>query len=557
VHIREEGWKELKVGCVFAIQQQPTRDKHTGEIRELAHAVANTYVAHLGGPTVFGEALWAEARRRHWMQAPETVVLGDGATWIWNLTADKFFTSRQVVDWYHAKLHLTQAATALHGEGTAAARRWLRQQETPLLQGHAERLARTLLKLAQKHARCAEALRREAGYFQDNYRRMQYLALREEGFQSEAVHEALDLCLSCKACKTECPVQVDMTAYKSEYLAQRYKGRLHPLNHYVFGFADKLARLGALTPALTNMVLTGPITSPLIKHIVRVAQPRQLPSLAPKPYTKLRKTNASLPQTPGAPGLDSETGESTYADQPQSCQQTVLLWPDTWNNYYHPQSLQAAESILTEAGFSVRTPTKHICCGRALYDFGHLDTARSYLANVLDTMTPEIEAGLPFIFLEPSCASVFKDELPELFTNDPRAKKLRELVWLIGDWLQSKAPNFAANRLAGKTVLIHGHCHHKAVFGGPKAEIALLRAAGANVQPIESSCCGMAGPFGFEADKFEVSKTIANLSLIPAVTNAPDDAIIVADGFSCREQIAQLGHKHALHFAEALVKQAT
>ena len=182
VHIREEGWKELKVGCVFAIQQQPTRDKHTGEIRELAHAVANTYVAHLGGPAVFGEALWAEARHRHWMQAPETVVLGDGATWIWNLTADKFFTSRQVVDWYHAKLHLTQAATALHGEGTAAARRWVHRQEIPLLQGHAERLARTLRQLAQKHAHCAEALRREAGYFQDNYRRMQYLALREEGF---------------------------------------------------------------------------------------------------------------------------------------------------------------------------------------------------------------------------------------------------------------------------------------------------------------------------------------------------------------------------------------
>ena len=182
VHLRDEGWKELKVGCVFAIQQQPTRDKHTGEIIDLAHAVANTYVAHLGGPALFGEALWAEARHRHWMQAPETGVLGDGATWIWNLTADKFFTSRQVVDWYHAKLHLTQAATALHGEGTAAARRWLRQQETPLLQGHAERLARTLLKLAQKHTRCAEALRREAGYFRDNYRRMQYLELREDGF---------------------------------------------------------------------------------------------------------------------------------------------------------------------------------------------------------------------------------------------------------------------------------------------------------------------------------------------------------------------------------------
>ena len=112
VHIREEGWKELKVGCVFAIRQQPTRDKHTGEIVDLAHAVANTYVAHLGGPSVFGDLLWAEARQRHWMQARETIVLGDGASWIWNLTADKFFTSRQVVDWYHAKLHLTQAATA-------------------------------------------------------------------------------------------------------------------------------------------------------------------------------------------------------------------------------------------------------------------------------------------------------------------------------------------------------------------------------------------------------------------------------------------------------------
>ena len=182
VHIREEGWKELKVGCVFAIQQQPTYDKRTGELIDLAHAVTNTYVAHLGGPAVFGDLLWAEARQRRWMQARETVVLGDGAPWIWNLAADKFFTSRQVVDWYHAKLHLLQAATALHGEGTATTRRWGREHETPLMQGHAERLARTLRQLAQKHIRCADALRREAGYFQDNYRRMQYLETREGGF---------------------------------------------------------------------------------------------------------------------------------------------------------------------------------------------------------------------------------------------------------------------------------------------------------------------------------------------------------------------------------------
>jgi hypothetical protein len=182
VHIREEGWKELKVGCVFAIQQQPTRDKHTGETVDLAHAVSNTYAAYLGGPAVFGDLLWAEARQRRWMQARQTIVLGDGAPWIWNLAADKFFTSRQVVDWYHAKLHLTHAATALQGEGTATTRRWVREYETPLMQGHAVCLARTLRQLAQKPPRCADALRREAGYFQDNYRRMQYLETREEGF---------------------------------------------------------------------------------------------------------------------------------------------------------------------------------------------------------------------------------------------------------------------------------------------------------------------------------------------------------------------------------------
>jgi hypothetical protein len=182
VHLRQEGWKELKVGCVFHIAVQPTRESHTGELVPLAHAVHNTYVAHLGGPAIFGEALWAEARHRHWMQARETVVLGDGATWIWNLAADKFFTSRQVVDWYHAKLHLTQAANALYGEGTPKAHRWLRAHETPLLQGHAERLAHDLRKLALKQPHAAASLRREAAYFQDNCRRMQYLEMREEGF---------------------------------------------------------------------------------------------------------------------------------------------------------------------------------------------------------------------------------------------------------------------------------------------------------------------------------------------------------------------------------------
>ncbi len=373
-------------------------------------------------------------------------------------------------------------------------------------------------------------------------------ALLKEGFKSEAVHQALDLCLSCKACKSECPVQVDVAAWKAEFLAQHYKGRLHPLHHYIFGFADQLARWGSLTPELTNALLSGPITSPLIKRMVGVAKQRKLPRLAPRSY---RQTRRAVYETANVPPTSNESpGAEKVSAQPHVAQ--VVLWPDTWNNYYHPQTLAAAETVLYDAGFQVVVPKGHICCGRPLYDFGLLTAARSYLAKVLDRMAGQIEAGLPFIFLEPSCASVFKDELLELFPNDARAKRLSGQVWLLADWLAAEAPDWAANRLQGARILLHGHCHHKAVFGGPTSEIALLRSAGATVELIEAGCCGMAGPFGFEADKFEVSKAIANDGLVPAVNSADSMTLIIADGFSCREQIAQLTDREAMHFAEVL-----
>jgi FAD/FMN-containing dehydrogenase/Fe-S oxidoreductase len=361
-------------------------------------------------------------------------------------------------------------------------------------------------------------------------------SLRGEGFESRAVHEALNLCLSCKACKTECPVQVDMARYKSEFLAQHYKHRSHPIQHYLFGFADRLARFGSLAPGLTNGVLNGSISSPLVKRIAGVAKERRLPSLAAASYRRSRPAQVR--------NRSKREGRSSGP--------RVLLWPDTWNNYYHPETLAAAESVLDEAGFQIVLPEGHICCGRPLYDFGFLSAARSYLVRVLDRMAPQIEAGLPFIFLEPSCASVFKDELLELIPDDARAKRLSENVWLLADWLRAKAPNFAAGRLTGAHILIHGHCHHKAVLGGPGNEVSLLRQAGATVEPIEAGCCGMAGPFGFEADKFEVSRIIANQELLPAIEAASSTTLIVADGFSCREQIAQLSSRRAMHFAEVL-----
>jgi FAD/FMN-containing dehydrogenase/Fe-S oxidoreductase len=355
-------------------------------------------------------------------------------------------------------------------------------------------------------------------------------SLQTEGFQSEAVHEALDLCLSCKACKTECPVQVDMAAYKAEFLAQHYKGRMHPLQHYVFGYADKLARLGSIAPGMTNAVLTGALTSPMIKRMAGIAPERRMPRLAGRSFLAGRGVSAE------------EAGRK------------VFLWADTWNNYYHPQTLTAAETVLSGAGFGVKTAQGHLCCGRPLYDFGFLDRARSYLGDVLQRLGPEIDAEMPFIFLEPSCASVFKDELLEFFPKNDRAQRMSRQVWLLADWLAAEAPDWVPGRLEGAQVLVHGHCHHKAVFGGPASEIALLKRAGAKVEAIKAGCCGMAGPFGFEAEKYEVSKTIAGDGLLPAVDAAGPMTVILADGFSCREQIEQLGHKRALHFAELLAR---
>jgi FAD/FMN-containing dehydrogenase/Fe-S oxidoreductase len=372
-------------------------------------------------------------------------------------------------------------------------------------------------------------------------------ALRKEGFQSKAVHQALDLCISCKACKTECPVAVDMTAYKSEFLAQRYKHRPHPLHHYIFGFADKLARLGSIFPALTNVILT----SPLIKRVIGVAQERTMPRLAAKSYRNTHSSSGETTNVPRPSIMQNAARPEGQLAARQIQPQVVVLWPDTWNNYYHPQTLAAAERILTQAGFRVQVPKSHICCGRALYDFGMLGAARAYLAKVFDRMAAEIDAGFPFIFLEPSCASVFRDEALELFPNDLRAQRMSQQVWLLADWLAAKAPEWVTGRLKGKQIILHGHCHHKAIFGGPANEIALLKKAGAAVELIDSTCCGMAGPFGFEASKIEVSKAIANLGLMQAVNSAAPATIIVADGFSCREQINQLSGREGIHFAEA------
>jgi hypothetical protein len=182
IHVRGEGWKELKVGGIGKIELQPTCDPITKEVLELPHTVENTYVAHLGGPEVFGQQLWAEARARRWSQAADTVVIGDGANWIWNLASEHFYDSVQVVDWYHAKHHLAQAAALLHGEGTPRAHAWLKEQETCLFEGQADQIADHLTDQAKAKRKLAKELQQHAGYFRDNQRRMQYLERREDDY---------------------------------------------------------------------------------------------------------------------------------------------------------------------------------------------------------------------------------------------------------------------------------------------------------------------------------------------------------------------------------------
>ena len=353
----------------------------------------------------------------------------------------------------------------------------------------------------------------------------------KDGWRNEEVKEALDLCLSCKACKTECPVNVDMATWKSEFFAHYYEGQRHPLQHYAFGYMDKWARLASLAPSLANAPLKVPAAAKLVKRALGVAKQRELPTFAPRNFRDaFHKTRESAPAPAGTP---------------------VLLWPDTWNNYFQPQALASAAKVLAAAGNDVRVPKRHVCCGRPLYDFGFLDEARRYLLGILDEFEPQINAGIPVVMLEPSCASVFRDELVNFFPHDARATRLSRQTIMLSEMLTRSNNGWQPPQLPGRRIVVHGHCHQKALMT-MKDEMKLLEATGARVEMLDSGCCGMAGPFGFEADKFDVSQKLAERVLLPAVRAAAPGDLLVTNGFSCREQIKQNTPREAVHLSQVL-----
>jgi FAD/FMN-containing dehydrogenase/Fe-S oxidoreductase len=359
-------------------------------------------------------------------------------------------------------------------------------------------------------------------------------------WKNKHVKEALDLCLSCKACKSECPVSVDMATYKAEFLAHHFEGEPRPLSHYAFGRIDVFARLASFAPNLVNAVNNAPITRTLIKKILHIHPQRTFPRFA-KPFTPDRRlARDARRRRDRRPALPSTAPE-------------VFLWADTFNNYFHPATMRAAHQVLTAAGFRVTLPTQHLCCGRPLYDFGMLDTAKNYLLKTLNALTAQLAAGTPIVVLEPSCASVFRDELTNLLPNEPRAAKLRDQTFLLSEFLVKHAPDYRPPQLNEK-IIVHGHCHHRATMG-IHDEIALLRLTGAEVQLLDSGCCGMAGPFGFEIEKFDLSQKLGERVLLPAVRNNPE-SILVSDGFSCCEQITQNTKARPMHLAEVLAQSA-
>ncbi|HEX3531307.1 MAG TPA: FAD-linked oxidase C-terminal domain-containing protein, partial [Thermoanaerobaculia bacterium] len=350
-----------------------------------------------------------------------------------------------------------------------------------------------------------------------------------DGWRSTEVREALDLCLACKGCKVDCPAGVDMATYKAEFLSHFYQGRLRPVQAYAMGLSPWWARLGAQAPGLVNALTQSPGLAGILKRLAGIAPGRALPALAPRTFRSRFKAEKT----------DQDAGGTG---------KTVLLWPDTFTNYFHPEIGVAALEVLTAAGFRVTIPRKVLCCGRPLYDFGMLDLARRQLRQILDALRPEIRAGVPLVVLEPSCAAVFRDELLQLFPADGDARRLAAQTVTLAELLVRDAPAFACH--LDRRALIQPHCHHHAVMGFA-ADRALISRAGLDARILEG-CCGMAGAFGFSQHHYDISLAVGERALLPAIRAAGPDDVILADGFSCRTQIAQTTGRRALHLAEVL-----
>ena len=351
-----------------------------------------------------------------------------------------------------------------------------------------------------------------------------------DGWRSREVFDALDLCLSCKGCKSECPVGVDMATYKSEFLSHYYERRVRPRPAYAMGLIMYGARLASAAPRFVNLAMRTTGTADAVKRMAGVAPQRAVPTFAAESF---RHWFARRPRPAWKPG-----------------RRPVVLLPDTFSNYFHPEVDRAVVTVLEAADFEVLVPPTVVCCGRPLFDYGMLTAARRMHAGMLDALRPMVRAGMPVVVAEPSCCASLRDELGELTADDPDAARLAAQTHTLGELLQTHAPDWELP--AGDAqVLVQGHCHQRSVMG-LDADEALLDRLHVDWETPDTGCCGLAGSWGFETDKYELSMAIGERALFPAVRRADPATIVVADGFSCRTQIEHGTGRRAVHLAQLI-----
>ncbi|MCX5362700.1 FAD-binding oxidoreductase [Streptomyces sp. NBC_00124] len=366
-----------------------------------------------------------------------------------------------------------------------------------------------------------------------------------DGWRSEEVRDALDLCLSCKGCRSDCPVGVDMATYKAEFLHHHYEGRRRPAAHYAMGWLPVWLRAVARTHAarVANALAGVRPLAAVAKRLGGLAPERDLPRVATKTFSR-----SFRPRGEGPRGR-------------------VVLWPDTFTEHLSPEVGQAAVRVLEAAGIgTVLPPTLRtasggfhplaarrgrVCCGLTYVSTGQLDRARTVLRRTLDLMAPVLETDLLVVVLEPSCAAALRTDLPELLHDDERAARLASRVVTFAEALERLAPDWRPPRV-DRPVVGQTHCHQHAVLGDA-AERRLREAAGLTGE-LAGGCCGLAGNFGFEKGHFEVSRACAEEQLLPAVRGAADGTVVLADGFSCRTQLGQLAGARGRHLAEVLAE---
>ncbi|WP_454085065.1 FAD-binding and (Fe-S)-binding domain-containing protein [Georgenia sp. Marseille-Q6866] len=364
--------------------------------------------------------------------------------------------------------------------------------------------------------------------------------------RSPALHESLDLCLSCKACSSDCPAGVDMARYKSEVLHRSYRRRLRPVNHYALGWLPRWAGLVTKVPAVARLVNAVLGVRPVAKLVMRAGgmdPRREMVTFATERFSRWARTNPAADVTPAAPA--AETGGS----------RRVLLWADSFSETLDGAGARAMVRVLRDAGYEVVVPDEQACCGLTWISTGQLDGARRQLEHTMSVLAPFAANGVPIVGVEPSCTGVLRDDLLDLFPEDPRARMIAEGTHTLAELLTAPAPlgpgeDWQPPSLEGLEVVAQPHCHHHSVMGW-EADAAILAKAGAQVTRL-AGCCGLAGNFGMEKGHYDVSVQVAENALLPALREAGAESVYLADGYSCRTQAAQLAGRQGIHLAQLL-----